>query len=39
MIRIGFGVYYTKIIIRKPQNPILNSKAPTLRTQYFAISK
>ena len=30
MIRIGFGVYYTKIIIRSPQNPILIIKAPTL---------
>ena len=30
MIRIGFGVYYTIIVIRNPQNPILIIKAPTL---------
>ena len=32
IIRIGFGVYYTIIIIRSPQNPILISKAPTYST-------
>ena len=26
-IRIGFGVYYTIIIVRNPQNPILIIKA------------
>ena len=30
MIRIRFGVYYTIIIIRNPQNPILTIKAPIL---------
>ena len=30
MLGIGFGVYYTIIIIRSPQNPILIIKAPTL---------
>ena len=30
IIRIGFGVYYTIITIRNPQNPILIIKAPTL---------
>ena len=28
-IRIGFGVYYTIIIIRNPQNLILTNKPPT----------
>ena len=31
IVRIGFGVYPTIIIIRNPQNPILILKAPTLR--------
>ena len=32
IIRIGFGgVYYTRIIIRNPRNPIPIIKAPTLR--------
>ena len=32
IIKIGFGVYYTILIIRSPpQNPILSFKAPTLR--------
>ena len=31
VIRTGFGAYYTIIIIRNPQNPILIIKAPTLR--------
>ena len=30
IIRIGFGVYYTIMTIRHPQNPILIIKAPTL---------
>ena len=30
MIRIGFGVYSTIIIIKNSQNPILIIKAPTL---------
>ena len=30
IIRIGFGVYYTIILIRNPQNPVLIIKAPTL---------
>ena len=30
IIGIGFGVYYTIITIRNPQNPILIIKAPTL---------
>ena len=32
-IRAGFGVYYTKNIIRNPQYPILIIKAPTLTEQ------
>ena len=30
VIRIGFGVYSTTVIIRTPENPILISKAPTV---------
>ena len=30
MIRIGLGGYYTVVVIRDPQNPILIIKAPTL---------
>ena len=30
IVRMGFGLYYTKIIIRNLQNPILIVKAPTL---------
>ena len=30
IVRIGFGVYYTIIIIRSPQNPILIIEAPIL---------
>ena len=30
MIRMGFGLYYTIIVMRSPQNPILIIKAPTL---------
>ena len=29
-IRIGFGVFYTMIVITSPQNPIMIVKAPTL---------
>ena len=31
IVRTGFGRYYTTIIRRNPQNPILNIKAPTIR--------
>ena len=29
IIRIGFGVYYSSMTIRNPQNPILIIKGPT----------
>ena len=37
IIRIGFWVYYTMIIIRNPPKPILTIKAPTLGLQVFSV--